>query len=344
MSLGSMIYDVQGSVPNMDAGQLRTIINEAWADVRRLSGWSFQFAETGFTVPGLVATGTVTLQFGSDQVIGNTAAKTAWNTVGIGSQYGSFITQRQFRAGGTSGAGTIYDIIAYNPTTGALTLNRPFTDPLTAFTPVSGQGYSIYQPYIVAPTSDFLRWLSVYDIANSGWLMTRGDRRAVGRDDPQRQIFANPDRLLALGQDERGQGTLNASATIGWERYELWPGPQNQFLYQAWFQRFGPDLVNVTDTLPIGIPESMVKAKARARAYEQCEANKDPAMARGAGADFRFLMGAALKQYEHELQFARLRDRDKVDIFVSTMTRLTGGPAPVTYNKATGAIMAQVGV
>lgn len=307
--------------------------------MRRLSGWSFQFLETGFTVPGMLSTGTVTLQFGSPTVTGNAAAVTAWGTLGIGSQFGSLITQRQFRSGGIAGAGTIYDIIGFNGGAGTLTLNRPFTDPLTSLAaPVAGQEYSIYQPYITAPVADFERWLSVYDVGNSGWLMTRGDRRAVGRDDPQRQIFANPDRLLALGQDARA-----GSSTAGWERYELWPGPQNQYLYQAWCTRFGADLVNLSDTLPIGIPESLVKCKARARCYEQQEANKDPQNPRGAGADFRFLIGAALAQYERELKYARLRDRDRCDIFVTTMTRLAGGPAPTTFDPATGGVRSQVG-
>ena len=337
--LANMLSELQGTVPNIDGAYASTLINEAWQDVRRLGGWSFQFGQTGFTVPGLLGTGTVTLTFGSDQVVGDADAAAAWLTPGIGSQYGSLITQRQFRSGGTSGAGTMYDIIAFDGID-TLTLDRPFSDPLTSLiAAVAGQEYSIYQPYIVAPVADFERWLSVYDIANSGRLMVRGDRRAVGRDDPQRQIFANPDRLLALGQDERV-----GSSTPRWQRYELWPGPQNQYLYQAWFLREGTDLVSLSDTLPIGIPESMVKAKARMRCYEQAEANKDPQNPRGAGADFRFLMGGAEKQYTHELQFARLRDRDKVDIFVSTMTRQRGGPAPTTYNPATQGINAQVGV
>jgi len=335
-----MLGDIQGSVPNMDAAQARTLINEAWADVRRLSGWSFQQGETGFTVPGMLSTGTVILQFGSPTVTGNAAAVTAWGTLGIGSQYGSLITQRQFRSGGVSGAGTIYDIIGFNAGAGTLTLNRPFTDPLTSLSaPVPNQEYSIYQPYIPAPVKDFQRWLTVFDIANSGWLLVNADRRLVGRTDPQRQIFANPDRLLGIGEDDRV-----GSSTLGWERYELWPGPQNQYLYMCWFTRFGADLVNMSDTLPNGIPESMVKAKARARCYEQQEANKDPSNPRGAGADFRFLIGVAMKQYERELNFARLRDRDKVDLFNTRMTRLTGGPAPTTFDPQSGGILSQVGV
>ena len=41
MPLGDMIYELQGSVPNQDAAFARTLINEAWQDVRRLGGWSF---------------------------------------------------------------------------------------------------------------------------------------------------------------------------------------------------------------------------------------------------------------------------------------------------------------
>jgi hypothetical protein len=334
--LADMIGELSGNVAGVDQAYAKTLINEAYADVRRLGGWSFQLKQTGFTVPGMLSTGTVTLQFGSATVIGDANAAAAWLTT---SQYGSLITQRQFRSGGTSGAGTMYDIVGFDGAN-TLTLDRPFSDPLTSMTgAVAAQKYSIYQPYIVAPSKSFRRWLSVYDIANSGWLFTRGDRREIGLADPQRQIFANPDRLLALGQDSR----LNSS-TKGWQRYELWPGPQNQYLYQAWFMDFGADLVDLSDELPVGIPESMVKAQARYRCYEQAEANKDPQNPRGAGADYRFLMGAALKQYEAERKQARLEDRDKVDIFSSTMHRFRGGPAPTTFNPSTGGIASQVGV
>lgn len=338
--LADMINELAGNVAGVDEAYARTLIQEAWADVKRLGGWSFQFGETGFTVPGALSTGTVTLEFGSPTVTPDADALAAWSTPGIGSQYGSLLTQRQFRSGGVSGAGTIYDIISF--ANGVITLNRPFSDPLTSLTgPVATQEYMIYQPYITAPVKGFRRWLTVYDIANSGTLLTRGDRRAIPGPgaDPQRQIFTNPDRLLALGQDERV-----GSSTKGFQRYELWPGPQNQFLYQAWYLHWGPDLVNLSDELPVGIPESMVKAQARYRCYEQAEANKDAQSPRGAGADYRFLMGAALKQFESERKQARLEDRDKCDIFLTTMKRRFGGYVPPTYNPATGGIFGQVGV
>jgi hypothetical protein len=340
MSLANMIFELTGNAPGIDAAYAKTLVQEAWADVRRLGGWSFQLQETGFTVPGSFGTGTVTLQFGSASVIGDANAAAAWLTPGIGSQYGSFITQRQFRSGGTSGAGTMYDIVGFDGVN-TLTLNRPFTDPLTSFTgPVTNQAYFIYQPYIAAPVKDFRRWLTVLDIANSAWLWTRGDRRIVSTvEDPQRQIFANPDRLLALGQDARAN-----SSTSGWERYELWPGPQNQFLYQAWYERFGADLVLLTDELPVPISESTVKARARVRAYEQAEANKNPSNPRGSGADFRFLMQEAQKTYEWQVKQARLRDRDACEMFFTTMRRVQGGYAPLPSTYANGVLRGQVGI
>lgn len=340
MALQNMIFELTGNAPGIDAAYAKTLIQEAWADVRRLGGWSFQLQETGFAVPGALSTGTVTLQFGSASVVGDANAAAAWLTPGIGSQYGSLITQRQFRSGGTSGAGTMYDIVAFDEVN-TLTLNRPFTDPLLSFTaPVAAQKYMIYQPYITTPVKDFRRWLTVLDIANSAWLWTRGDRRIVSTvEDPQRQIFANPDRLLALGQDSRA-----SSSTAGWERYELWPGPQNQFLYQAWYERFGADLVALTDELPVPISEDLVKTRARLRIYEQSEANKNPQNPRGAGADYRFLMGAANAEYDNKIKATRLRDRDACDMFVTTMRRVQGGYAPLPSTYANGVLRGQVGV
>ena len=344
MAFVNMYSELSGNAAGADYAYNATLINRAWADVRRLGGWSFQFIEGGFTVPGMLSTGTVTLQFGNPTVIGDANATAAWATT---SQYGSLITQRQFRSGGVSGAGTMYDIIAYNPTGSGsfatLTLNRAFTDPLTSMTaPVVTQEYSIYQPYIVAPVKDFRRWLTVFDIANSGSLNVRGDRRAIPGPgaDPQRQIFTNPGCLLGLGTDNRA-----GSSTAGWQRYELWPGPQSQYLYQYWGLRFGTDLVAPNDTLPDGIPESMVLARARINLYMQAEANKNPANPRGAGADYRFLVGESEKIYKRELLQARLDDRNKVDIFVSVMRRFGNNwYYPATYNQGTGAVQAQVGV
>src|SRR5208283_1590556 len=148
MALADMISELSGNATGADYAYNKTLVNRAWADVRRMGGWSFQFGETGFTVPGMLGTGTVTLTFGSPTVIGDANATAAWATA---SQYGSLLTQRQFRSGGVSGAGTIYEIIGYETLThtpfATITLNRPFSDPLAFMPgPDAGQEYSIYQP------------------------------------------------------------------------------------------------------------------------------------------------------------------------------------------------------
>ena len=81
--LADMISELSGNAPGVDYAYAKTLVNEAYADVRRLGGWSFQFGETGFTVPGALSNGTVTLQFGSDQVIGDATAAAAWLTASI---------------------------------------------------------------------------------------------------------------------------------------------------------------------------------------------------------------------------------------------------------------------
>lgn len=334
MPFAQMYQEITGSVPNVDVSYAATLVNEAWEDVRRLGGWSFQFQQDGFSVPGIVNQGTVTLTFNSATVVGDTNAAAAWNSVVV-----NFLTQRQFRQLG----GTIYNIVAYDGVN-TLTLDRPFTDPLPAYTgPQSSISYMIYQPYFVAPVKDFRRWYAFLDQANTIWLKLNYERKKVDIEDPKRQIFSNPLVVIPFTEDLRitpasGSTPAQPYGTYGFMQYELYPQPTAVYCYQRFWERFGADLVNPTDTLPFPITEQLVKARARVRAYEQAEANKDPLNPRGTGADFRFLMGAAMKQYEDELKRARLVDRDRIDMFFTTMTRF-GAPAPLPfYNQQTGVL------
>jgi hypothetical protein len=328
MSFGSMSYEVSGSVPGLDLDLASTKVREAWHTIRKLRGWSFQLGSGGFSTPGQVNLGTVSVVFGSPTVTADATASTEWASASI---YGSLLSQRQFRIGG----GTIYNIIAYAVVGGfgVLTLDRPFTDSLTSLT---GLGYLIYQPYWPTPTKEFIRWLAVRDMTNVRWLNVNADyeqRRSTDMADPQRQIYENPLMLLPYQTDQRA-----GSSTLGWFQYEMYPGPISQYTYQTWYMWEGPDLVNPSDELPEPISEKLVKSLARVSSYEWAEANKDPQNPRGSGADFRFLMGAAQTQYEAELKICRVNDREKVNLFNATMTRV-GSPAPFsTFNPATGVL------
>lgn len=334
MSLITMAQELTGRCPNLDIDLAVTMIREAWHSIRRQRGWSFQLSQSGFAAPSQFAAGTVSVSYGGTTVTGDATASAGWSTL---SQFGSLITQRQFRIGG----GTIYDIIAYddtNPNAIVLTLDRPFIDYEAHST---GLPYLIYQPYYATPVKDFIRWLAIRDMTNVRWLNVNADydtRRATDMADPQRQIYTPPLVVLPLGIDQRGIGTTTPSSTLGYMRYELYPQPSSQIVYQNWYEWEGPDLINDTDTLPDPISEILVKSKALVDAYGNAEANKNPANPRGSGADFRFLVGQYQQMYNVELQNCRVNDRERVSMFSAQMSRV-GSPAPFSvFNPATGVL------
>jgi hypothetical protein len=355
VSLSNMIAELRGSVPNYSAMLARTHLQESWTDIRNLKGWSFQLSNSAFATPDLVQDGSVSVTLGSPQVIGDATATAAWLIAGTPI---SLITNRQFRIG----AGTIYNIVAFDDGSDSsspnfpfatLTLDRPYIDLETGngfpfgeggfgaggFGGPAFLGYSIYQCYYPVPVKDFLAWESVLDTTNVIWLCcdgSRHDRERIDRADPQRQIFSNPGSLLPYQVDARP-----GSSTLGSMMYEPYPQPQAQYVYSTWFSRSGADLVNPGDTLPFPITEDVVKAKARVKAYEYAEANKDPNNPRGSGADYRFLIGAAQASYEKNIKELRLLDRDRYDAFYSQMSRITGYGPYATFDPATGQVMSR---
>ncbi len=336
MSLSTMIGEMRGTVPNYSAALARTHLRNAWSDVRNESGWSFQVGNTGYTVPGLLNAGSVTTTLGSEFVTGDAAASAAWLTT---SNPTSLLTQRQFRVG----AGTIYNIISADftdPNAAILTLDRPWIDAtvLTAPWITTGQGYSIYQPYIVAPVKTFQGWEYFMDVRNVIHLdvnNTRGIWEKVNGADPQRQIFSNPGNVIPHGVDTR-QG----SATFGYPMYELYPQPQSIFVYQVGYSWEGPELTDVPSqsAVPYPITEHLIKTAARIKAYEFAEANKNAANPRGAGADYRFLMQSAQAQYKDQLKDVRSTDRDVYDSWSRQMQRFTNIGVIATFDPATGTV------
>lgn len=344
MSLSTMIAEQRGAVSGYSALLARTHLREAWRDIRNMKGWSFQLGVGGFSTPGAVNQGSVTVELGSATVIGDAQATLEWLTA---STPISFLTNRQFRVG----AGTIYNIISYDDgqTVGqgnypfaTLTLDRPFTDLVKETNPNApfvAKGYTIYQCYYPVPVREFQAWENMCDTTNVIWLNTSPDKEErirIDRSDPQRQIFSNPTTVLPYEVDQRP-----GSSTLGWMLYELYPQPQAQYAYQYWYSWAGPDLVNPTDTVPYPITEHCIKALARVKAYEWAAANVDASNPRGAGADFRFLMGAAKAQADEQMKELRLLDRDRVDMWNARMTRNYGYGQVATFNPGTRRVMSR---
>lgn len=335
MSLSTCIAELRGCVPNYSAALARTHLRNSWSDIRNLRGWSFQVGNTGYATPPLMNAGSATTTLGSNLVTGDATASAAWTATSALYPY-SLLTQRQFRIG----ASTIYNILSADftvPTAVVLTLDRSWIDINSG----PGLGYSIYQPYIVAPVANFQAWEFFMDVRNVIHLdvnNTRGIWEKVNEADPQRQIFSNPGNVIPHGVDNR-----IGSATFGYPVYELYPQPQAVYTYTVGYSWTGPDLTDTPNSpaVPSPITEHLVKTLARVKAYEWAEANKSAENPRGAGANYQFLMQSAMAEYSAQLKEIRSIDRDIYDAWSTVMTRFTNIGVIATFNPATGTVMSR---
>lgn len=312
MAFLDMRTELRGQVPKLPFEFTKTLINRAYTDLRRQNLWSFQLFEGQWIAPPQVAsTGTVTTVQGSSSVTFDATATAAINALAASQPY-SLITQRQFRIA----SGGIYNIWAWNSSTGVATLDRWYGEPsLTA------SQFSIFQCYYVpivanSPIRDFRTWISVRDMQNFVDLYTeRYQMRDIDVQDPQRTWYGIPSDVIPYQDDQNP-----TSPTYGSLMFFLWGIPTFNVNYQLYGIRHGVELVKPTDILPYVIGQDVVMARAKYYAYEWAEANKDTTP-RNQGPDFKFLMGSANKEYSELFRKYRQLDRDRVDHWFATRTR-----------------------
>lgn len=310
MALRDMIGSLMGRIPKLSSQLARTLINDSLAKIYDENTWSFNLFEAGWLTPSLVQAGTITTQVGYDTVVGDPTAVAAWNAIAL------ILVRMQIRLP----AYALYSVIAYDGVS-TLTLDRPWMEPAG-----TGQHYMMYQAYYAPPMQDFKNWITIRDTTNAAdvnfWDFKESDLAAR---DPQRSIFEQPWCAVPYKTDTRGAGTLNASPTLGYMLWELYPHPLSQLPYALYGARTGKPLVLPTDTLPYPLTEACVLDRARALAYEWKESQKGQETHRGSGADYKFLMGVAEALYKERIQDIRKSDRDLVDNFVTKIRRGLGG-------------------
>jgi hypothetical protein len=325
MALLDMRTELRGAVPKMSFTQTLGIIQKAWLDLRRQNLWSFQLFEGQWIAPPQLI-GSAAVTQGSNQVTFDSSTTTAVNALATSQPY-SLITQRQFRVA----SGGIYNIWGYNPSTGVATLDRWYgevTNPTSAC--------MIFQCYYVpivqnSPITDFRTWISVRDMANFTDLYTeRYSMRDIDVQDPQRTWYGIPSDVIPYQDDQNP-----SSPTYGSLMFMLWGLPTFNINYQLYGIRNGPDLVKPTDTLPYAVGQDVVLARAKYYAYEWAEANKD-ITPRSVGPDFKFLMGAANKEYSDLFRKYRQLDRDRVDNWFALRTRVNYAKWMAFYNTQGG--------
>lgn len=321
-----MFSEVSELVPGMSRIRARKLVNRAWKIVQDSMMWSFQLQQGGFSTPNITTDGSITAVLGQSTIVGDAAASAAWMAL----PFMFSPTRQQIRAQGYS----IYSIIAMdttNPDAVALTLDRPFVDPLPFY---SGVGYQMYYAYIAMPVG-FKRFLTVADMFDMWSMDIWTSRRTIDLDDPTRLLSSNPTTMAALGQDRRGAGTSTPSATLGQQLFEMYPYPSTPISYQWYGVVEWPYLVNNSDTLPHPIDEELVTQKALTWAYRDAEGRKDIMAAKGSGGNYLGLKKQSEEDFLVRLKTLRLLDRDAVDSYMVDMRAATSGFPRVPYFNST---------
>jgi hypothetical protein len=315
-----MYSELKGSVPKLPTPLAKTLIQRAWADVRRQNLWSFQIYDSNWISPQMINTGTATATQGSNIIVLSAAAAAAV-TASIAA-VGAFnpINQRQFRIG----ISTVYNIISFS--TPNLTIDRGFMEPST-----SGAAYQIYQVYYPAPFSDHLTWVSIRDMVNFTDLVTTKSRIWLDEQDPQRTWYYFPTHSVFY---RNGTDATNA-LTFKYPIYELWGVPLTNRSYQLYGIRKGVDLTGNTDTLPGAVTEECVIERAKKYVYEWAEANKG-SLPRNQGPDFKYLMGESDAAYKRLFKDLRRQDRETVDSWFSIRRSSLYGKYYAQYNTVNG--------
>jgi len=324
-----MMFELRGAVPKIPAAFLKTLINRAYRVIRESDLWSFNLYESSWISPPLLNTGTVTVVQGSNAIQFSAIATAAINAWQIANPY-VLVTQCQIRPGNVAGVAQIYNLIQYDQVTGAATLDRMYADPSGTNT-----AYNLYQLYYAAPFKDHLAWVSVRNMQMFLDLDITTERQVVDKLDPQRSIYQFPTRVLPYQIDQRGAGSDDASATLGYPLFELWGQPVTPFVYALYGIRRGQELVNSTDQLPTQIGEDLVLALARSYAYEWAESNKDMSP-RSSGPDFRFLMGKTLDEYKKLLILYRKQDKNFANLWFSVRNLSWMGGLYGAYSSSVG--------
>lgn len=273
-----------------------TLVNEAWLDVQRECYWSFRWVDFSIPTPVTTTTGTVTLTRGSTTVIADSAASAAWAAIPLVTP----ITSQQLRIG----QGTFYRIISYdttsNPPFGTITLDRQYVDTISGV----GLGYQIYQVYYFAPVKNFTWFDDLRDPVTGYSLQTTKTRSEIGQVDPQRLQLGFPTAAIPYAINQQ------PGAFYGFPMFELWPAPQQGLTYVASGYCSEKDFDNsnpgFSDTVIPPLGEDVVKQRSRMGAYEWAIANPDK-VPKG---DFKYLHGAALKEYQRLKNQYMLKDEE----------------------------------
>ena len=293
-NFGDYWNELKAYTPNLPTNLAKRIVNRARREIYAEKPWTFLFQESYLTTPSLINSGTFTVTQNSTTITPDATALAA-----ITGLTNPVLTRRQIKFGTGN---LIYNVAAFDGAT--VTLDKPFFATTAGST---SSGYSLYQAYYSPPSTDFLRWISVADVANGYELDMLKTKEELDRWDPQRVTVGQP---ICIAQHAAvPAGFWDATVNVGDPLYEIWPHPTFARTYAVLYQRRGVEFSADSDTLPQSISMDLLLTRSRMHAYEWQMA-QDPAFANG----YRSLVPALATQYTKLLQEARVQDNE---IFVT---------------------------
>lgn len=272
---------------SLDPSLAKTLIQRAQRDILESRSWSFLMTEGVLAAPQSISAGSISVTQWSTSVTANATAKAALNVADGNISLGT----RQFRTGTT---GRIYNISAYNSTTGVITLAEQYTE-----TTVTAGAYSVFKCYYAPPSSDFLRFVSVRDLVNARPLRLNIQKQELDQRDPQRTVSEPP---VCISSYKTGSDNVPL--------FELWPTPTSARAYVCLYIRRGVELEDDGASLPPSIPDELLMTRAHYHLAKWAEMNKgrDPGLR---ATDWRFVMQESLARYR-ELMLQAKRQDDEI--------------------------------
>ena len=259
MAFADYWNELRGYVPTLSPFLAQKFVNRAWSDIQDADEWSFLEGQCILQVPALISTGSITFVQFTNTIIGDAAASAAWTPLLLGgippivaaqNAAGQPLigTGRQIRMTN----GPLYSVIGA-ATDGfgivTLTVDRQINEPS-----VIGATYQMYRAYFGAPSTDFIRYISVTDFAQGFTIRGRrltGDQRQLNAIDPQRGSTEDMYFMFTLYADANGMPIK-----------EGWPHPINQQGYIAQYKRRGQALSATVD-IPGNFPVNCLLERAK---------------------------------------------------------------------------------
>lgn len=221
-TFGSLWKRLLVHAPSLPIPLAQEFVNTAYSRILADRHWSALRVNDDFFYPTPYTTGTISLTQGSATVTGSS---TVWTSAMVG---------RQLVVGSTA---PYYDIIAVDTGAQTLTLDRPYDADN-----VSGSAYIIAYVYILMP-SDFQTMLVVRDPSLNWRLRINISQRLLDTWDAKR-TSSGTGWVLAPATPSP------VTATLGRERYELWPRPSASKLFTFTYLK-RPPLMSANSDEPV---------------------------------------------------------------------------------------------